>query len=122
MSASVRISKILKIAALLIGFLSMTISVFEYRIEDRLENELAASIHQKDQDQSSESPKDPQLHLPDYQATISSFQLHLENIPNLLAQIPVLITARKWFYKKSPISELNFFRTLFQHIISPNAP
>jgi hypothetical protein len=122
MSVSVRISKILKIAALLIGFLSIAISVFEYRIEERLENDLAAALHQKDQDQSSESSKDPQFHLPDYQATISSFQIHLENIPNLLAQIPVLITVRKWFYKKSPLSELNFFRTLFQHIISPNAP
>ena len=122
MSVSFRISNMLRIAALLIGLLSISISVFEYRIEDRIENELAWGIHQKDQDQSSDSPKDTQFHLPDYLATISSFQIHLENMPNLLAQIPLLITVRKWFYKKSTFTEINFFRTLFQHIISPNAP
>ncbi len=122
MSVSVRISKMLRMTALMIGLLSISISVFEYRIEDRIENEFEASFKQKDQDHKSDSSEGKQFYLPDYQATISSFQLHLEYMPNMLGQIPVLIEVRTWFYKKHPLTELNFFRTLFQHIISPNAP
>jgi hypothetical protein len=107
---------------LMIGLLSISISVFEYRIEDRIENELEATYHQKDQETDSDSSDENQIYLPDYQATISSFQLHLENMPSLLGQVPVLISVKNWFHKNPPLTELNFFRTLFQHIISPNAP
>jgi hypothetical protein len=106
----------------MIGLLSISISVFEYRIEDRIENELESRLQQKDQNHPPASHDDRQYDLPDYQATISSFQFHLENTPSLLGQIPVLITVRNWFQKKHPLTEFNFFRTLFQHIISPNAP
>lgn len=108
--------------ALMIGLLSISISVFEYRIEDRIENEFEANIQQKDRDQKSDSSDGKQFYLPDYQATISSFQLHLVYMPSLLGQISVLITVRNWFPKNHPLTELNFFRTLFGHIISPNAP
>lgn len=108
--------------ALTIGLLSISITVFEYRIEDRIENDLEARDHQKGQENDSESSEGKQFYLPDYQATISSFQFHLENMPNLLRQLPILIFVRSWFNKKHPLTELNFFRTLFHHIISPNAP
>jgi hypothetical protein len=121
-SVSVRISKMLRMTALMIGLLSISISVFEYRIEDRIENEFEANIQQKDQDHKSDSSDGKQFYLPDYQATISSFQLHLDYMPSLLGQIPVLIAVRNWFPKNHPLNELNFFRTLFGHIISPNAP
>ena len=101
---------------LIIGLLSISISVFEYRIQDRLQDEMEAACDEAGKDAGSQN------YLPDYQATISSFQLHLENTPGLLVISPVLILVRDWIQMRHPITELNFFRTLFQHIIAPNAP
>ncbi|MBR9999517.1 MAG: hypothetical protein KFF73_11125 [Cyclobacteriaceae bacterium] len=117
-----KISHTIRSVTLLIGLLSISLSVFEYRIEDRIEDELETARHQKDMDQEPGQDEGTQIYLPDYLATISSFQLHLENIPSLLGYIPVLISVRNWFQIKHPLTELNFFRTLFQHIIAPNAP
>jgi len=122
MSVSGKISEILRLLTLVIGLLSMSISVFEYRIEDRIEHELEANKHQESSGDESKTSDDRQLYLPDYQATITSYQLHLVKIPNLLGHIPVLVSVTKWFPDKHPLTELNFFRTLFQHIISTNAP
>jgi hypothetical protein len=103
---------------MMIGLMSISISVFEYGIEDRIQDELEVARQEKDADQDAGD----QNFLPDYEATISSFQLHLENVPSLLGYAPVLISVRDWVQVKHPLTELNFFRTLFQHIIAPNAP
>jgi hypothetical protein len=122
MSASGRISIILRSFTLVIGLLSISVSVFEYRIEDRIENELESARNQDDTAGEANAGDDNPLYLPDYEATINSFQLHLINIPNFLGHIPELVIETIWYHIKHPLIELNFFRTLFQHIISPNAP
>jgi hypothetical protein len=118
MKISGKISNLFRLIALLIGLLSISISAFEYRIEDRISDEIETT----GQDDEAEPGDAGHAYLPDYQATISSFQLHLENLPCLLGYIPVLISVRVWVQTGHPLTELNFFRTLFQHIIAPNAP
>ena len=118
MKISRKISKVLRSFTLMIGILSISISVFEYRIADRIEDELESARKNKEKGKETGEP----TFLPDYQATISSFQLHLVNLPSLLGYTPVLISVRKWFQLNHPLNELNFFRTLFEHIIAPNAP
>jgi hypothetical protein len=122
MSVTGKISVILRFIAILIGMLSISISAFEYRIEDRIEDRLEVTAHQQNTDEKSDSDDSQNLYLPDYQATISYFQFHIINITNLLGHIPDLVLVKTWFQVGHPLTELNFFRTLFQHIISPNAP
>lgn len=118
MKMSCKISNLIRLITLMTGLLSISISAFEYRIEDRIADEIEASGQETDTDRDDSD----HVYLPDYQATISSFQLHLVNLPSLMGHIPVLISERDWFQTGHPLTELNFFRTLFQHIIAPNAP
>jgi hypothetical protein len=113
-----KISDLLRMVTLMIGLMSISISVFEYRIEDRIQDELEIARQKEDPDQDAGD----QNFLPDYQATISSFQLHLENVPSMVGFAPVLTSVRDWVQIRQPLTEINFFRTLFQHIIAPNAP
>jgi hypothetical protein len=113
-----KISDLLRMVTLMIGLMSISISVFEYRIEDRIQDELEIARQKQDPDQDAGD----QNFLPDYQATISSFQLHLENVPSMVGFAPVLTSVRDWVQIRQPLTEINFFRTLFQHIIAPNAP
>lgn len=116
-----KISRLLKSLTLVIGLITASVSLFEYGIEDRIEKEFAID-HQKDDNSDDQSESNDPFYLPDYQATISSFQLHIDQVPKINDQIDFITIVRKWYRNISYITDYDFFKTLFQHIISPNAP
>jgi len=122
MTTYIRISHILRIITLVIGLFTISVSILEYRIKNRIEEKIAQLESKGETEQSTPDKNSNQSYLPDYQATISTFQLHMEQVPEILEHVPILLFIRKWFQKNFSITELNFFKTLFQHIISPNAP
>ncbi len=122
MTAHTGISSILRIITLVISLITISVSIFEYGIQNRIEEELARA---QDAEKTNHRKSDNDhgiFYLPDYQATISSFQIHMEQSPVNMETVPVLLFIRIWHHKNLSISELDFFKTLFQHIISPNAP
>lgn len=112
-----RISYLSSYLALALGLLTISVTLFQYAFEDKLEHN--KSITNKKQDKTG---NETQLYLPDYQATLSSFQLHIDQIPRFQENIPVIIFIRTWNEKHFFLTGIDYFKTLFQHIISPNAP
>ncbi len=115
------ISGYLRTIALIIIGLTLSVSTFEYSIQDSIEKKYTERENAPaEQDQQTGTEK--QLFLPDYQATLSSFQLHIDQIPRIQVWVAEINFKRTWSSIFFILPESEFFKTLFRHIISPNAP
>jgi hypothetical protein len=91
-----------------------------YLIQERIVNDLSKTEFNEDQDN---PEKDHDIiYLPDYLASISSFQIDVDLILNVLFDIPFATEDKYWHEYVPEYSSTSFFKILFQNIISPNAP
>jgi hypothetical protein len=105
---------------LICGLLAITISSMNYLIQERIVNDLSKTEFNEDQDN---PEKDHDIiYLPDYLASISSFQIDVDLILNVLFDIPFATEDKCWHEYVPEYSSTSFFKILFQNIISPNAP
>jgi len=114
------IGYLLRAIALICGLLAITISSFNDVIQDRLEEDLSR-IEYNDEGESQERNHDI-IYLPDYLASISSFQIHVDQIQNILFDIPFVHDIKCWHEIVLEYRCISFFKVLFQNIIAPNAP
>lgn len=121
MEARIYIQDFLRVAALALGLFSISISSFDYIIRDKIEDDQSLVQSENSEDGSQEENDDP-FYLPEYQATLSSFQVHLDHLADVDISISMITLVEKWNQRVFIFFSSSFFKTLFQHIISPNAP
>ena len=114
------IGNIIRALVLVCGLLAITISSLNYLIQERIVNDLSKIKFDEDED----SPeKDHEIiYLPDYLASISSFQIDVDLILSILFDIPFATEDKCWHEHVLEYRSTSFFKILFQNIISPNAP
>jgi len=76
--------------------------------------------YNEDEDNPGDDPKT--IYLPDYVASISSFQISVDLIQNMLFDIPFVTEIKFWHEAVLEYRIISFFKILFQYIIAPNAP
>ena len=114
------IGNIIRALVLVCGLLAITISSLNYLIQERIVNDLSKIKHNEDEDN---PEKDHEIiYLPDYLASISSFQIDVGQILNILFDIPFATEDKCWNEQVLEYMSTSFFKILFQNIISPNAP
>ena len=111
---------LLKVLTLVCGLLAITISSFNYLIQERIEEDLSRTEF-NDEEDNPESNREI-IYLPDYLASISSFQIHVDLIQNILFDIPVFTKTKCWHENVLEYRSISFFKILFQNIIATNAP
>ncbi len=116
------IPDLLRAITLITGLLTASVSFFEYGIQEKIREEFGSGNEIQEKGGHSQAENEDSFYVPDYQATISSFQLHIDQAPALQDYIPGIVLIKKWYQRELCLSGLAFFKTLFQHIISPNAP
>jgi hypothetical protein len=114
------IENIIRKLVLVCGLLAITISSLNYLIQERIVNDLS-QIEINDEEENPEKNYDF-IYLPDYLASISSFQIDVDLILNILFDIPFSTEDKCWHEHVLEYSSTSFFKILFQNIISPNAP
>ena len=117
----INILNFLRVAALVLGLFSISLTSFDYIIKDKIEKDVSLTQSNDDED-SKEEENDDTFYLPEYQATLSTFQIHIDQVTDLEISIPILTTVEKWNHRIFIFFGTSYFKTLFQHIISPNAP
>lgn len=115
------IQNFLRVVALALGLFSISISSFDYIIRDKIVEDQSLVQSENNKDSNQEENEDS-FYLPEYQATISSFQVHIDQLANVDISIPMITLDEKWNQRIFIFFSTSFFKTLFQHIISPNAP
>jgi hypothetical protein len=116
----INIGDIIRQLVLICGLLVITISSLNYVIQERIVNDLS-EIEFNDEKENSEKNHDF-IYLPDYLASISSFQIDVDFILDILFDIPFSTEDKCWHEHVLEYRSISFFKILFQHIISPNAP
>jgi hypothetical protein len=114
------IANLLKTLTLVCGLLAITISSFSNLIQERIEDDLS-KIELNEENENPE-PNHEIIYLPDYLASISSFQIHLDWIQDLLFNIPFITEIKSWCEYVLEYQSISFFKVLFHNIIAPNAP
>jgi len=114
------IANLLKALTLVCGLLAITISSFNNLIQERIEYDLS-KIEINEEKENPESNHEI-IYLPDYLASISSFQIHVDLIQNLLIHIPFFTEIKCWHEYILEYRSISFFKVLFHNIIAPNAP
>lgn len=114
------IGNIIRQLVLVCGLLAITISSLNYIIQERIVNDLS-EIELNDENEHPEKNHDF-IYLPDYLASISSFQIDVDLILNILFDIPFSTEDKCWHEHVHEYRSISFFKILFQNIISPNAP
>jgi hypothetical protein len=114
------IGNIIRKLVLICGLLAITISSLNYLIQERIVNDLS-EIEFNDEEENPKKNHDF-IYLPDYLASISSFQIDVDFILNILFDIPFSTEDKCWHEHVLEYSSTAFFKILFQNIISPNAP
>ena len=105
---------------LICGLLAITISSLNYLIQERIVNDLSKTEFNEEDDNPVKNHDI--IYLPDYLASISSFQIDVDLILNILFDIPFATEDKCWHEYVLEYSSTSFFKILFQNIISPNAP
>lgn len=91
-----------------------------YLIQERIVNDLSKTESNEDEDN---PEKDLDIiYLPDYLASISSFQIDVDLVLNVLFDLPFATEDKCWHEYVLEYNSTSFFKILFQNIISPNAP
>lgn len=114
------IGNIIRQLVLVCGLLAITISSLNYIIQERIVNDLS-EIELNDENEHPEENHEF-IYLPYYLATISSFQIDVDLILNILFDIPFSTEDKCWHEHVHEYISISFFKILFQNIISPNAP
>jgi len=114
------IGNLLNVLVLVCGLLAITVSSTNYLIQERIHDDLSWMDYNDDEDDSGDDPKT--IYLPDYVASISSFQISVDLIQNLLFNIPFFTEIKCWHEAVLEYRTISFFKILFQYIIAPNAP
>lgn len=125
MKKPIQIPDLLRMATLILGLLTISVSFFEYGIQEKLEERFAVekkAVADNTSKADGSQEKEDVFYLPDYQATISSYQLHMDQVPKLNDFVSPLLYERKWYPVECILKDLSYFNTLFRRIISPNAP
>ena len=114
------IAKLIRVLILTSGLLAISISSFNYLIQDRIEEDLS-KIEQAEADGDSERDHEF-IYLPYYLASITTLQIDLHHFLDILFDIP-LVVEDKCHYENIPeFTTSSFFKILFHNIIAPNAP
>jgi hypothetical protein len=111
---------LLKTLVLISGLLAITVSSFSDVIQDRLENNL--SRIKIEGEKSQQESNHEIIYLPDYLASISSFQIHVDQIQSIFFVIPLIRENKCWYEIILESGGISFFKVLFRNIIAPNAP
>ena len=120
----IRQTKILTISHTLIlavGLLAAVLSIWSLSLQIEV-NKVSQELHEEETDQNGNSQEENHVYFQEYQASTNQIHLHVDILAELTERIPEKITSiRKAYSIYLPIQE-RLFKTLFQHIISPNAP
>jgi hypothetical protein len=114
------IGYVLRALVLICGFLAITISSFDDALLERLEDDLQRIEVRSEEDHQEQNHEI--IYLPDFLATISSLQFHVDQIQSILFDIPFFPEIKCWHEIVLEYRGISFFKVLFQHIIAPNAP
>lgn len=114
------IGNIIRALVLVCGLSAVTISSLNDLIQERIVNDLSKIELNEDED----NPERDHyiIYLPDYLASISSIQIDVDLILNILFDIPFATEDKCWHEYVLEYRSTSFFKILFQYIISPNAP
>lgn len=114
------IGYLLRALVLTCGLLVITVSSFNDVIQDRLEKDLSRIEINGEKDHQKNNHEI--IYLPDYLASISSFQIHVDQVQNILFDVPLSREIKCWHEIVLEYRGISFFKVLFQNIIAPNAP
>lgn len=110
----------LKALTLVCGLLAITISSFNVLIQERIEEDLSRIEYNEEEENQKQDHEI--IYLPDYLASISSFQIDVDLIQDIRFDIPFLAEIKCWHEYVPEYRSISFFKILFQNIIAPNAP
>jgi hypothetical protein len=110
----------LKAITLVCGLLAIIISSLNYLIQEKIEKDLSRIEYASKEDNARDEHQI--IYLPDYLASISSFQIDVYLTQYILVDIPSLTDTKIWHDYFLEYKSISFFKILFQNIISPNAP
>jgi len=106
---------------LAVGLLAAVLSIWSLSLQLEVKK-VSQELHEEETDQKENNQDENHVHFLEYQASTNQIHLHIDILAELTERIPEKITSvRKAYYIYLPIQE-RLFKTLFQHIISPNAP
>ena len=109
------------ILMLTIGLFAAVLSIWSLPLQMEV-RKISVELEHKEDKQTDQENDDNQVYILEYQASTNQFQLQIDVLAELSDKIPEKIASiRKAFCCYLPIQE-RLFKTLFQHIISPNAP
>ena len=120
MERTSNIRYLLRALVLICGLLAITISSFNDVIQDKLEKDLLSIVVAGEEGQ--QETNHELIYLPDYLASISSLQFHIDQIQDIFFDIPLVTEIKCWHEIVFEYGGISFFKVLFQNIIAPNAP
>ena len=112
-------SGFVRVLVLAMGMLSVSSPLFEQTLQNSIDHRVSEA---EAQNQKSGDETDQEIVVPAFQATLSTFSLHLDSYPIVLPDLPELFQVKGYIGQLYVFSSYSFFKTLFRHIISPNAP
>jgi hypothetical protein len=110
----------MKAITVLCGLLAITVSSFNDLIQERIE-EGFSRIEWNEEESNNEGERQI-IYLPDYLASITTFQIDVDLTQNILFDISFFSEIKIWSEKTIQYRSISFFKVLFQNIIAPNAP
>jgi len=106
---------------LTVALLAAVLSIWSLSLQLEVKK-VSLELHEQETEKTNSEQDENQVYIQEYQASTNHIQLHIDVLGELTERIPEKITSfRKAYYIFIPIQE-RLFKTLFQHIISPNAP
>jgi hypothetical protein len=105
---------------LVCGILAIIISSSNYLIQERIEDDLSKLDYNKGDDNAENNHKI--IYLPDFLAPITSFHINIDQVQDILSELPFVTEVRRWYEKVFEYQVISYFKVLFQYIIAPNAP
>ncbi|MFC2126262.1 hypothetical protein ACFLU5_15820 [Bacteroidota bacterium] len=106
---------------LAVGLLAAILSIWSLSLQLEV-RKVSLELHEEESEKSGNNQDENHVYFQEYQASTNQIQIHIDILSELTERIPEKIRSiRKAYYIYIPIQE-RLFKTLFQHIISPNAP
>lgn len=120
MREKVNIGNFVNAVILVCGILAIIISSSNYLIQERIEDDLSKLDYNKGDNNAENDHKI--IYLPDFLAPITSFHISIDQVQDILSEVPFVTEVMRWHEKVFEYQVISYFKVLFQYIIAPNAP